>query len=109
MFPKPYAMTLKLTPEQHQFLKTKSNRTDYVRRLIDQARKKVDTPSVFGRGFELIKKKLIRMEIEAEVLQQTKDASEQKEILSALQKDMLSALQRDISVAKQAIEALQEL
>lgn len=49
------------------------------------------------------------MEIEAEVLQQTKDASEQKEILSALQKDMLSALQRDISVAKQAIEALQEL
>lgn len=101
MFPKPYAMTLKLTPEQHQFLKTKSNRTDYVRRLIDQAREKIDTPSVFGRGLELMKKKLLKMEIEAEVLQETKDASEQKE--------MLSALQRDISVAKQAIEALQEL
>lgn len=101
MFPKPYAMTLKLTPEQHQFLKTKSNRTDYVRHLIDQAREKIDTPSVFGRGLELMKKKLLKMEIEAEVLQETKDASEQKE--------MLSALQRDISVAKQAIEALQEL
>lgn len=101
MFPKPYAMTLKLTPEQHQFLKTKSNRTDYVRRLIDQAREKADTPSVFGRGLELIKRKLLRMEIEAEVLQETKGASEQKEILSALQ--------RDISVAKQAIEALQKL